>query len=335
MLSEFLNFFRDLFLSIPFNIFDLLLIIVFILYIIEDISFGLIAAGISFASTISSFFVGLAVYPYISLVFINIFHAPKGLSDAISFLIATVLSFILISTLLSILRRKYVDVHFPKMIDKIGGAIFGALSFFFIASFATALLLAFPTSAAIRDAIRSSYSSQFLSNNTQGIDRSVRMVFGGAIEDTINFLTVEPDSNKSVALHFKASSPTIDKSSEEKMLTLLNNSRIAEGKKPLEADSNLTILARKHAKDMLSRGYFSHYTPEGLSPFDRMVAANIAYQFAGENLAFAPDAFIAMNGLMKSPGHRENILNSNFGKVGIGVLDAGIYGKMFVQEFTD
>ncbi len=335
MLADYLNFFKGLVLSIPFNIFDLLLLIIFTLYILEDISFGLIAAGISFISTILSFFVGLAVYPYISMFFTNILHAPKGLSDAISFLIAAVAAFILISTLLSLLRRKYVNISFPKLLDKIGGAIFGALSFFFIASFATALLLAFPTSAVVRDAIRSSYSSQFLSNNTQGIDRAVRQIFGGAIEDTINFLTVEPDSNKSVDLHFKDSSPTVDTDSEAKMLTLLNNSRIADGKKPLEIDSDLTILARAHAKDMLARGYFSHYTPEGLSPFDRMVQSNITYQYAGENLAFAPDVYIAMNGLMKSPGHRANILNQNFGKVGIGVLDAGIYGKMFVQEFTD
>jgi len=44
---------------------------------------------------------------------------------------------------------------------------------------------------------------------------------------------------------------------------------------------------------------------------------------------------LAMQGLMNSPGHRANILSPSFHKVGIGVLDAGIYGEMFVQEFTD
>ena len=100
-------------------------------------------------------------------------------------------------------------------------------------------------------------------------------------------------------------------------------------------DEKLREAARLHAKDMLERGYFSHYTPEGISPFDRMEAANVAYKFAGENLAFAPDIQIAMNGLMKSQGHRDNILSPNFRKAGIGVLDAGIFGKIFVQEFTD
>jgi len=38
---------------------------------------------------------------------------------------------------------------------------------------------------------------------------------------------------------------------------------------------------------------------------------------------------------MQSPGHRDNILSSDFSKVGIGVIDGGRYGKMFVQVFTD
>jgi uncharacterized protein YkwD len=86
---------------------------------------------------------------------------------------------------------------------------------------------------------------------------------------------------------------------------------------------------------MLARGYFSHYTPEGLSPFDRMTQAGIAYTSAGENLAFSPNVQLAMQGLMQSPGHRANILSKDYGKVGIGVIDGGIYGEMFVQEFTN
>jgi uncharacterized protein YkwD len=66
-----------------------------------------------------------------------------------------------------------------------------------------------------------------------------------------------------------------------------------------------------------------------------MDKANIKYMLAGENLALAPDVEIAHNGLMNSPGHRANILNSDYGKVGIGCMDGGMYGKMFSQEFTN
>ena len=119
------------------------------------------------------------------------------------------------------------------------------------------------------------------------------------------------------------------------MLNLVNLERGKKGLPTLAFAEDLSGVARLHAKDMLERGYFSHYTPEGASPFDRMEAFGITYQYAGENLAFAPDVQIAMAGLMKSPGHRENILSPNFRKGGIGVIDAGIYGKMFVQEFSD
>ena len=86
---------------------------------------------------------------------------------------------------------------------------------------------------------------------------------------------------------------------------------------------------------MFARGYFSHYTPEGLSPFDRMAQTDVSYTYAGENLALAPNVTVAMQGLMQSPGHRANILFPNFGKLGVGVIDGGIYGQMYCQEFTD
>lgn len=335
MFRNYIETWKTLLLSIPLRLFDYVMIMVFVLYVFEDISFGLIASGISFISTISSFFIGLVLYPYVSNFLSSVFNFPKGVADAVSFLSVAAVGFICVSIILSLLRRKYIDIEFPKVVDSIGGAIFGSLSFFFIASFAVSLLLSFPTSAVIRETIRDSIAGRFLSSNTQGIDRSVRQIFGGAIEDTINFLTIKPDSNESISLNFKTDSPKRDTAAENEMLDEVNKQRTERGIPPLSEDFSLGEVARAHAKDMLVRGYFSHYTPEGLSPFDRMGIANIPYQFAGENLAFAPDVTIAMNGLMKSPGHRENILSRNFGKVGIGVLDAGIYGKMFVQEFSD
>ena len=111
--------------------------------------------------------------------------------------------------------------------------------------------------------------------------------------------------------------------------------RVRQGLPPVSFDDKLRDVARAHSKDMFKRGYFSHYTLEGLSPFDRMEDAQITYQYAGENLALAPTTPFAMQGLMNSPGHRANILNPNFNKVGIGVIDGGIFGKMYSQEFSD
>ncbi len=67
----------------------------------------------------------------------------------------------------------------------------------------------------------------------------------------------------------------------------------------------------------------------------RIREANIRFSTAGENLALAPSMQIAHSGLMKSPGHRANILRPEFGRVGIGIMDGGIHGLMVTQDFRN
>jgi uncharacterized protein YkwD len=86
---------------------------------------------------------------------------------------------------------------------------------------------------------------------------------------------------------------------------------------------------------MFARGYFSHHTPDGKDPFDRMREGEVRFRTAGENLALAPTLQIAHNGLMDSPGHRANILRPQFGRLGIGILDGGRYGLMVTQKFRN
>lgn len=59
----------------------------------------------------------------------------------------------------------------------------------------------------------------------------------------------------------------------------------------------------------------------------------VSYNTAGENLAGNQTVEAAHTALMNSQGHRENILSGNYTEVGIGVVDGGPYGKMFVQLF--
>jgi uncharacterized protein YkwD len=119
------------------------------------------------------------------------------------------------------------------------------------------------------------------------------------------------------------------------MLVMVNEERSKEGLKPVKADPEMAEVARKHSKDMFARGYFSHVTPDGKDPFDRMRADGVKFLTAGENLALAQTLSIAHKGLMNSPGHRANILKPTFGRLGIGVLDGGIYGLMITQNFRN
>lgn len=120
---------------------------------------------------------------------------------------------------------------------------------------------------------------------------------------------------------------------EQKMLNKVNSERAKNGLAPLTANLKLTGVARLKAKDMIDKNYFSHTSPTYGSPFDMMRQFGISYRTAGENLAGAPSVDTAHTNLMNSSGHRANILNSSFKEVGIGVVDGGPYGKMFVQMF--
>lgn len=333
--SEFLRYIQKFILSIPFNIFDYMVFFALAFYVYEDASFGLVASLISFVSSIGAFFTGLLLYKHLSQVFVNNLSFTKGISDAFSFLVIAVVSFFIISFVLAKIRRKIGKTTLPKKLDVLGGIFFGTLSFFFISGIIVSLLLSFPVATIIKDNVRNSVTGRFLFTRMQGLEADVNKVFGGAINDTINFLTIKPESSDFVKLNFSTKSGKVDDYSEGEMLRLVNLEREKSGLGILVTDEQLQITARKHAKDMAERGYFSHYTPEGYSPFDRLEMDQVIYSYAGENLALAPDVQIAMDGLMKSKGHRENILSPNFKKAGIGVWDAGVYGKFFVQEFTD
>ena len=215
------------------------------------------------------------------------------------------------------------------------GIIPGAFSAFIILAFLLTVIVSLPSSPVIKSVVTDSQLGSRLVGSTALFEKELNAVFGGALDETITFLTVKPKSTETINLHGNVLDGTIDTQAEQEMFTLVNKERKKAGLAPLTFDDSLRYLARVHSQDMLVRGYFSHYTPEGLSPFDRMAAAGITYTHAGENLALAPSTQLAMQGLMNSPEHRANILNPHFTTIGIGVVDGGIYGKMFSQEFTD
>ena len=150
-------------------------------------------------------------------------------------------------------------------------------------------------------------------------------------------LQPKPQPKPSVHPQPKPAAPAVQalNADEQKMLKLVNAERIKAGLKPLQTDIKLIRLARLKAQDMITKNYFAHTSPTYGSPFDMMKGAGVTYYYAGENLAGAPSVDIAHTNLMNSPGHRANILNANFNKIGLGVISGGPYGKMFVQMFTD
>ena len=232
------------------------------------------------------------------------------------------------------LRKVSQGIH-EHPVNRIFGLFPGFANGLITSALVAALMLATPIIPSLHASARESDLANRLAVYAQRLEAQLHPVFAEAVAETLNLLTIQPDSDETVALPYKVPNAQPRPELEARMLDLVNQERVANGLRPLVADPELTVVARKHSQDMFARSYFAHNTPEGRSPFDRMKQGGVSFVTAGENLALAPTLQVAHNGLMNSPGHRANILGKDFGRVGIGILDGGIRGLMVTQNFRN
>jgi uncharacterized protein YkwD len=120
---------------------------------------------------------------------------------------------------------------------------------------------------------------------------------------------------------------------EKGIYKLTNEVRRKNGLPVLTNEKLLTEVARKHSEDMIMRKYFSHVSPDGQNPHQR-ISKNYPYPLlvTGENIWGASGsepletellARIIVDTWMSSPGHRENILRAEFTDIGVGVAAIG------------
>lgn len=321
------------------NFVDFVIILIILFYSIEGAGSGFIFSLLDLISFFISFAGGLSFYSFFGKFLAGNFSIPPGFANAIGFFLAAFFFEIISSLFLRNFLAGPINKLYPtalKPFNKILGAVLGSLSAILLLTFILTMIISLPLSSFVKHSVSQSKIASYLTSNTQSLSKTLNNIFGGAVNETITFLTVEPKGNESVNLNFKTSDFKIDYGAEKQMFDMVNKERTARGIRALSLGSQALIgVARAHCEDMFERGYFSHYTPEGLSPFDRMLNAGISFTAAGENLALAPNVDLAHKGLMESPGHRANILSPDFGRVGIGVIDGGPYGEMFCQEFTN
>lgn len=336
--------FSTLLLQLPFgiNLLDIIIVAIIVFYAYEGYTLGFTLAFLDLISFITSFIFALKFYSFAANLLVAYFSLPIGIANAVGFfflaLICEILLNILFRRILMHMPRFRINqkiTHFFSKTNHYFGIVPGAISAFIVLSFLLTVIVSLPSSPLIKNLVNNSQVGSVLVANTSLFEKRLNDIFGGALDETLNFMTVKPESSELVNLRFTVQNGTIDPQAEQEMFTLVNTERAKAGLELLAFDNELRDVARAHSYDMFKRGYFSHYTPDGLSPFDRMNNADIEYIYAGENLALAPSTPLAMQGLMNSPGHRANILNPNFKKIGIGVIDGGIYGKMYSQEFTN
>jgi hypothetical protein len=119
------------------------------------------------------------------------------------------------------------------------------------------------------------------------------------------------------------------------VVNLTNDERADEAKPALRRNTTLDAAAQMKANDMAKRGYFSHYAPDGTSPWYWFDQAGYKYAHAGENLAVHfTDSSEVVEAWMNSPKHRENIVNGKFTEIGVGTAKGKYegYNTVFVVQ---
>ncbi len=103
------------------------------------------------------------------------------------------------------------------------------------------------------------------------------------------------------------------------VVDLTNDERTDLNQAPLVRNSTLDEAARMKAKHMAENEYFSHYSPDGVSPWYWFDESGYVYAHAGENLAIHfTDSSEVVEAWMKSPTHRQNIVNGLYTEIGVG-----------------
>jgi uncharacterized protein YkwD len=128
---------------------------------------------------------------------------------------------------------------------------------------------------------------------------------------------------------------SIQNSAEDKILQLMNEKRTEAGLQPLTIDNTLVQVARYKSDDMIQNNFFSHTNPDGTKWTNWLQTIGYDYTSSGENIAYNnSDPVELFNQWWNSPGHRANMMNEKYNKVGIGVI-SGNSKYMGTQEFSN
>lgn len=313
---------------------DLFLAVIVLVAVIAGWYRGFILGSLDLLTWIGTLVTAYLFYPY-TANFLDSFANMGVWLMPVAFLITALLARIGLGLLVRLITRAIPEHVNDNVVNKFLGILPGAINGWIYAIILSALLLALPLKDSITSESRNSRFAGPLAMQSEWANRKLAPVFDEAVKKTMNSLTVPQGSHEKVDLPFTYNKAKPRPDLEAQMLELVNKERTSRGLKPLTADPEMTNVARAHSMDMFVRGYFAHENPDGKDPFQRMRDAQVKFLTAGENLALAQTLEMAHTNLMNSPGHKANILQPAFGRLGIGILDGGYYGLMISQEFRN
>jgi len=124
---------------------------------------------------------------------------------------------------------------------------------------------------------------------------------------------------KPLAHRLSRERPRSDREAETLLLELVNRDRRRAGVPAFIELPELSRMARAHSQEMRDETFFAHVSPRTGRLIDRAQAAGISFRRIGENIAVGDDVQQAQSALMRSPGHRMNLLDPEFTHIGVGV----------------
>jgi hypothetical protein len=117
---------------------------------------------------------------------------------------------------------------------------------------------------------------------------------------------------------------------EQQLFELVNRERVRAGVTRLVWNDLMADAARTHAKRMMEHRALSHQFPGEPSLFVRLGTPGLRFNSTAENVSMGPGVEGNHDGLMRSPGHRENLLNPEYNAIGIGIVERG--NTLYIAE---
>ena len=296
---------------------------------------GFVATTYSLASWILAVTAGLAFEGPAGALVERIVAVPLPLAATIGFVVTIVIAEALLSVagyvavrpIVSLVRRSSFDAA-----DRILGTVPAGVRSLLIVAVAILAIEALPIASDVKAAVETSRIGRTVNAQLANLQPELEAFTGRLGGSPLLVTRVGEDQTEQLDLP-DGIDVAADPVAERQLFDLVNDERTQRGLGGLEWDERLVPVARAHSAEMFQLKYFSHDSPVVGSPFDRIRAAGVLYSRAGENLAFAQSVAVAHRALMDSPGHRENILRPEFTRIGIGVINAGAYGRMVTQLF--
>lgn len=319
------------------NWIDWIIFFVVLYHVIDGWDKGLMSLLSNTIAFLASLFIAVRFHAPVGYFLVTKFNLPQIWSSVLGYIILAFPSEMMINSVFEWMLFKIPKNISKNIVNRWFGSVFAMINALLLLAFLLLIVLAIPIRGSVKKDIKNSIIGSKLVLLSEAYSGNVKSSLDSITQEALKFVTVKPSSQERLNLDVTPDQNqlSLDEDSEAKMLNLVNAERAKLGLSTLIVEGALTNIARSHSRDMFERRYFSHYSPEGYDVGYRARAEGIRYALIGENLAYAPDVEMAHTGFMNSEGHRKNILDSSWSRIGIGVMDGDVYGKMFTQVFAN